>query len=182
MRVISGYARGKKIKEPVDFDIRPTTDMVKESIFNIIQFYIEGRSVLDLFGGTGQLGIEALSRGASGAVFVDESRKSARLIKENLKATGLEENARVVIGDSLKYLENSEKFDIIFLDPPYATELLENAIEKVIKFDILKENGIIICESKIEKVLPEVPLPYRKNREYKYGKIKITTFTKNSDS
>ena len=116
MRVITGIARGRKLMEPEGMDIRPTTDNVKESIFNIIQFDIEGRKVLDLFAGTGQLGIEALSRGAESCVFVDQSKAAVKLVKDNLKKTQLE-NGRVVQGDSISFLAGREKFDLIFLDP-----------------------------------------------------------------
>ena len=104
MRVISGEARGRRLKELSGMETRPTTDKVKESIFNIVQFDIEGRKVLDLFGGTGQLGIEALSRGAAECTFVDLRREAAALIRENLKATRLEERGTVVQGDSLAFL------------------------------------------------------------------------------
>ena len=120
MRVITGTARGRRLKEPQGMDIRPTTDKVKESMFSILQFDIEGRRVLDLFGGTGQLGIEALSRGALEVVFVDKSAAALKLIRENLELCGLSDQARVRNGDSLAYLRSGEKFDLVFLDPPYA--------------------------------------------------------------
>ena len=178
MRVISGTARGRRLREPKDMSVRPTTDKVKESIFNIIQFDIEGRHALDLFAGSGQLGIEALSRGAAQCVFVDRAAESVKLVRENLKLTGLEARARVTAADSLAFLAGGEKFDLIFLDPPYGTSLLENSIELVNRFDILRENGIMICESQREKVLPEVTEPYFKMREYAYGKIKLTTYSR----
>lgn len=129
MRVITGTARGRRLKEPQGMDIRPTTDKVKESMFSILQFDIEGRRVLDLFGGTGQLGIEALSRGASEVVFVDKSAAALKLIRENLELCGLSDRARVRNGDSLAYLRSGEKFDLVFLDPPYDTGLLEQALQ-----------------------------------------------------
>ncbi len=157
--------------------IRPTTDMVKESIFNIIQGDIEGRQVLDLFAGTGQLGIEALSRGAESVTFVDESQASLKLVKENLRRTGFQ-NARVLQADALSFLSGAEKFDVILLDPPYDTPLLERALERIMEFDKLRGHGIIVCESKTDKVLPELTAPYQKLREYKYGKVKITVYIK----
>ena len=119
MRVISGSARGRRLKELQGMDTRPTTDKVKESLFNIIQFEIEGRSVLDLFGGTGQLGIEALSRGAERCTFVDARREAAALIRENLKATGLEKAGRVVQGDAISFLSGCRERFGPPLAPPY---------------------------------------------------------------
>ena len=159
MRVITGTARGRRLKELEGMENRPTTDRVKEGIFNIIQFDIEGRRILDLFAGTGQLGIEALSRGASTAVFVEQRKDAATLVRDNLKITEL-----------------TDKFDVIFLDPPYAANLLENALSAISKFDILSNHGIIICESPMEKELPEMAPPYFLHRTYRYGKIKVTTY------
>lgn len=179
MRVITGTARGRKLGQLQGTDTRPTTDQVKESIFNIIQFDIEGRRVLDLFAGTGQLGIEALSRGAAGCTFVDQRRDAAALVRSNLKLCRLSDRARVVQGEALSFLASDrERYHLVFLDPPYQTELLENALKKIAEIDILMENGIIICESPADKVLPELPQPYRKGREYRYGKIKITVYRK----
>ncbi|GAA6394215.1 MAG: 16S rRNA (guanine(966)-N(2))-methyltransferase RsmD [Clostridiales bacterium] len=175
MRVISGSARGRRLKELQGMDTRPTTDKVKESLFNIIQFEIEGRRVLDLFGGTGQLGIEALSRGADHCTFVDMRKEAAALIRENLRLTGLSERSRVVQGDALSFLSScGEKFDVILLDPPYHTELLEKSVERITEFDILREHGIMICESAAERELPALPPPYERGREYRYGKIRLT--------
>ncbi|MGM9521724.1 MAG: 16S rRNA (guanine(966)-N(2))-methyltransferase RsmD [Oscillospiraceae bacterium] len=178
MRVITGTARGRRLKEPSNYDIRPTTDKVKESMFNIVQFSVEGAHVLDLFAGTGQLGIEALSRGAEHAVFVDKSPEAIKIVRENLETTGLADRARVVRTDSLMFLRSGEKFDLIFLDPPFAAGLLEKALDLATGFDILKENGIIMCESDINTALPEPSRSEYSRREYHYGKIKLTTFTK----
>ena len=174
MRVITGSARGRKLSEPSGMDIRPTSDQVKEAIFNIVQFDIEGRRVLDLFAGTGQLGIEALSRGAASCTFVDESRAAIALVRENLKRCQL--SGEVLQTESLHYLEHCGPYDLIFLDPPYQTQLLENCVQAVAKFDILSEHGIMVCESAIEKQLPELAVPYEKGREYRYGKIKLTVY------
>ena len=175
MRVISGSARGRRLKELSGMETRPTTDKVKESLFNIIQFELEGRRVLDLFGGTGQLGIEARSRGAAHCTFVDQRRDAAALIRENVKTCGFSDQTRVVQGEALSFLASCrEKFDIIFLDPPYQTELLPQCMEAIARFDILREHGIMVCESAAERVLPGLPAPYEQGREYRYGKIKLT--------
>lgn len=179
MRVITGTARGKRLAELSGMETRPTTDRVKEGVFNAIQFDIEGRRVLDLFAGTGQLGIECLSRGAAQCLFVDQRRDAVSVIRKNLEVTGLADRARVVQGDSLSCLKSQrQSFHLIFLDPPYDTDLLENALKTICEIDILSENGIIICESRVEKELPELPAPYRKDRTYRYGKIKTTLYRK----
>lgn len=176
MRVITGTARGRKLREPEGMASRPTTDNVKESMFNLIQFDIEGRRVLDLFAGTGQLGIEALSRGARSAVFVDESRAAVQLVRTNLAHCRLQGD--VVQGESLGYLRTCGKFDLIFLDPPYDTGLLDKALANVVQFDILAEGGIIVCESRREKELPQLPQPYYLLTGRSYGKIKLTLYGK----
>ena len=177
MRVITGIARGRKLKELPGMETRPTTDKVKESVFNIVQFDIEGRQVLDLFGGTGQMGIEALSRGAAHCTFVDLRKEAAAVIRENLAHTGLAEQAKVIQGDYLAFLTGCrDRFDLVFLDPPYNTGMLEKALETITKIDNVTENGIIVCESAVEAALPELPAPYRKGRDYRYGKIKITLY------
>ena len=176
MRVISGTQRGRKLKEPTGFDIRPTSDMVKEAIFNIIQFDVEGARVLDLFAGTGQLGIEALSRGAEHVVFVDSNPAATKLISENIKTCKFESEATVLTRDAITFLSSGEKFDIVIVDPPYDTEIVDKALSKIIEFDKLNEHGIIICETKADKTMPDVALPYFVHKEYRYGGIKITRY------
>ena len=176
MRVITGTARGRQLKELEGMETRPTTDRVKEALFSIIQFDIEGRRVLDLFAGTGQLGIEALSRGAASAVFVEQRRDAAALVRDNLARCALSDQAQVVNGDALAYLRSGEKFDLIFLDPPYASTLLDEALKRIAMFDICREHGIIIAESAADKELPPLPPPYQLYRAYRYGKIKLTVY------
>lgn len=177
MRVITGLARGRKLKEPVGDDIRPTTDMVKEALFNILQFDVEGRRVLDLFAGTGQLGIEALSRGAREVVFVDESLAAIKLIQENLKHTKLE-GGEIVKASSQSYISRCGKFDIILIDPPYNSGYLDISLSKIKEFDILNENGIIVAESKSDKEMLDMEYPYEKLKEYRYGKVKLTVYSR----
>ena len=178
MRVISGTARGRKLKEPAGFDIRPTSDMVKESVFNIIQFDIEGRRVLDLFAGTGQLGIEALSRGAGSAVFVDSKPEAAKLIRHNLELCGFSDTASVYVRDALKYLRGCEPFDLIFIDPPYDSALAGLSVQKIIEFDKLVTNGIIMCETKADHTPQVVSHPYMLIRQYTYGGVKISRYSR----
>lgn len=177
MRVITGTARGRRLKELTGYETRPTTDRVKEGIFNIIQFDIEGRKVLDLFAGTGQLGIEALSRGAASAVFIDQRRDAAALIKDNLKLTGLDKNTKVICGDAAAFLSSAhEKFDLIFIDPPYAANLWKSSLSAISQFDILSNHGIIVCESPSSEEMPPLAHPYYLRKTYRYGKTKITTY------
>ncbi len=180
MRVITGIARGRKLKEPEGMDIRPTADQVKESVFNIIQGDVEGRICLDLFSGTGQMGIEALSRGAAGCIFVDSDRTAVKLTKLNLEKTGLK--GRVMQADALRFLESGEKYDLIFIDPPYRSGLYEQVLERIKVFDKLHTGGIMVVESSADYE-PESPgAPYVKLRSYRYGKVRITTFTKSEGS
>ena len=178
MRVITGTARGRRLKTPENYDIRPTTDNVKDSVFNIIQFDIEGRRVLDLFAGTGQLGIECLSRGAAEAVFIDENTAAVKIVKENLKTCGF--TAAVLQQDALSYLRHCGKFDLVFVDPPYDSGLYESVLETINSVDILSDGGIILCESRREKTLPDMRAPYRKKKEYNYGRVKLTVYIKDS--
>lgn len=179
MRVITGKARGIVLKTPDGMATRPTADRVKEALFSIIQFEIPAARVLDLFGGTGQLGIEALSRDAKSAVFVDEREDACRLIRENLKRTKLEAQARVVRSDYLAFLKTCrDKFDIILLDPPYAEVFLENSLKMITEIDILETGGIIVAERPVGKDLPWDFPGYVRSRDYKYGRTLITIYRK----
>ncbi len=179
MRVITGKARGIQLKTPEGMQTRPTIDRVKEALFSIINYDIPGASVLDLFGGTGQLGIEALSRGAKSAVFVDAREEACKLIRENLKRTKLEGEGRVVRSDYLEYLSRcKEHFDIIFLDPPYAEVFLENALNRITEIDILQSGGIIVAERPLGKDLPWEMAGFSRSKDYKYGKVLLTIYRK----
>ena len=179
MRVITGKARGVQLKTPDGMLTRPTADRVKEACFSIINFDIPGAKVLDLFGGTGQMGIEALSRGADSAVFVDMREDACKIIRENLKRTKLEAQAKVVRCDYLEYLRRSkEKFDIIILDPPYAEVFLENALKCVAEIDILQSGGIIVTERPLGKELLCEFDGFSRSKDYKYGNTLLTLYRK----
>jgi 16S rRNA (guanine(966)-N(2))-methyltransferase RsmD len=179
MRVITGKARGVVLKTPDGMTTRPTADRVKEALFSIIQFDVVSSRVLDLFGGTGQLGIEALSRGAKSAVFVDEQETACKLIRENLKRTCLERDARVVRSDYRAFLNSTkETFDIIILDPPYAEDFLENSLKMITEIDILQSGGIIVTERPVGKKLSLELQGYSRSRDYKYSSTVLTIFRK----
>ena len=180
MRVITGTARGVPLKAPKGMDTRPTMDQVKEGIFSAIQFEVEGRRALDLFAGSGQLGIEALSRGAAHCTFVDKGREPIAVIRENLKKTRLEERATVVQADYSSWLKTCrQQYDLILLDPPYAEVFLENSIKRITEIDILQSNGIIAAERPLGKELPWEFQGFTRSRDYKYGKILLTLYRRN---
>ncbi len=180
MRVITGSARGKKLITLEGNDVRPTSDMVKEAIFSIVQFELAGAKVLDLFAGSGQLGIEALSRGASLAVFVDSSTDSVKVVRENLKNTGLAQNSRVVAMDSFAYLGGcKDEFDIVFVDPPYSKDIIPQILPKVV--EKLNNNGIIVCEHDKKDLLPEEAGDFCRFKTYSYGRIALTTYRRRNE-
>ena len=177
MRVITGIARGHKLVTPEGIDVRPTTEKVKEGIFSSIQFNIEGAKVLDLFAGSGQMGIEALSRGADHAVFVDNSVKSLRCVNENLRNTGLSRQAEVISRDSYDYIRlTAQKFDIIILDPPYRYGHILNLLPLAEKK--LNNGGFIICEYEKGAETPQAPENMVLKKTYRYGKINVSVFVK----
>lgn len=175
MRIISGSRRGKRLKAPAGLAVRPTPDHVKEALFNILQFNIEGRVFLDLFAGSGQIGLEAVSRGASRAVLVDSAKASCAVIEQNVQETGFAPMARVVNMDYASFLmHNTEEFDIAFLDPPYRTGLVEKALLAVSAH--MARGGAIVCEHPVDEPLPEEAGAFRRGREYHYGKILLTVY------
>jgi len=180
MRVITGNARGKKLLAPAGLDTRPTSEKVKEAIFSIIQFDIEGRHVLDLFAGSGQMGIEALSRGAFSCVFVDADRKAVDIVRKNIAHCNFDQQSEVLCADGVAALSRMRKgrFGLIFLDPPYNGTLLENALLKICTLDLLAQGGIIICETEVGKTLPQLPEGYKILKEYRYGRTAVVTVTR----
>ena len=159
MRIIGGKNRGTKLFTLDGFDTRPTLDRVKEPLFSILNFDIVDSVVLDLFAGSGALGLEAISRGAKEAVLCDSSKNAIHVIEQNVKKTRNESNIKIINQDYLKTLESLKeqeyKFDIVFLDPPYKTDFAEKASERIIEFDLLNENGIIIIETDRKKEVVE---------------------------
>lgn len=178
MRVITGEARGRKLVTLEGEDVRPTTDRVKEGMFNIIQFDLEGANVIDLFAGSGQLGIEALSRGAKHCTFIDSANRSVEVVKQNLKTVGFEKRASVFCGNAKMYIGLSkDNFDIALLDPPYNKNIIDAVLPSVA--EKMTDYGVIICESALDETLPETAGEFSIHREYRYGKIKLTAYRKN---
>lgn len=175
MRIISGSKRGKKLITLDGEHTRPTTDRVKEALFDILQFGVEGRRVLDLFAGSGQIGLEAISRGAAYAVMVDSFRDSIKVIEKNVAATGFADRAKIVQSDFEGYLKTShESFDIAFLDPPYRTGLLQRALPQVAQH--MNKGGVIFCEHPRDEELPEQAGCFVKHKSYRYGSIMLTAY------
>ncbi len=175
MRVITGKARGRNLLTLEGEDVRPTTDRTKEAMFSSIQFEIEGARVLDLFAGSGQLGIEALSRGAAGAVFIEKNKQALEIVKKNLQAVSLAKNAIVLNTDAETYLTTTrEKFSFIFMDPPYARGILQRMLP--FAENVCEENGAIICEHPYGEELPEKLDAMEIYRTYKYGKTAVTVY------
>lgn len=181
MRVITGIARGKNLKTLEGNDVRPTSQKIKEAVFSAIQFDIEGRRVLDLFAGSGQLGIEALSRGAKSAVFVDNSTASIKIIKQNIESTGFENSSKVYMSDYSSFTAMSrDTFDIVFLDPPYKQGFLVPALKSVLP--LMSEYGIIICEYPSEVEIPESICGFAVAKTYRYGKINVSIYRKGAEN
>lgn len=175
MRVITGIQKGKRLRTLEGNDVRPTTDRVKEGIFSALQFGIEGRRFLDLFAGSGQMGIEAVSRGAKEAVLVDSSKKALQVIKENVKICNFENSTRVVSGNAQSFLRsNRELFDIAFLDPPYRQGILEEVFPLVC--ENMKKTGVILCEHPVDEKIFEKYGDFYLDRQYRYGKIVVSSF------
>ena len=180
MRVITGTARGHKLLTPEGLDTRPTTDKVKEAVCSALQFDFPGAKVLDLFAGSGQMGIEALSRGASGAVFIDADPRALACIKQNVKACGFAERSAVLRSDAVSYLQRTtERFDIAFLDPPDRHDILPQILPLLA--EKMQKNGIIVCEHEPECKLSERILYFDLQKQKKYGKIIISIY-RNADA
>lgn len=168
MRVITGTARGSNLDTLAGEDVRPTTQRVKEAVFSTVQFYVPGALVLDLFAGSGQMGIEALSRGASAAVFVDASAESIAVIRKNLAKTGLGEKAKVSKNDAFRHLARpGQLYDIVFIDPPYGLGLAKKALRRV--SEQVADGGFVVCETEAKAGMPEAAGPLTLQKKYSYG-------------
>ena len=180
MRIITGTARGVRLDTLEGYDTRPTGEKVKEAIFSMIQFEIEGRRVLDIFSGSGQLALEALSRGAESAVMIDASKDAAAIIRRNAVKTKMIANSKVIVSDhktALRGLEG-QRFQLIFADPPYAQHLIPDTVERVIRHGLLSDGGIMICESEDKEPYLHPSFTVRKHN--KYGRTYITVYEKNA--
>ena len=180
MRIIAGTARRRVLETlPGDDVTRPTGERVKEGLFSAIQFELDGRHVLDLFCGSGQLALEALSRGAESAVMIDDNVSAVEVIKTNAKKTGLMKQCRISRMDYSEYLKSAaakgEKFDLVFLDPPYAKDVKDEVLKKVARAGILAPGAIVVCESDVDR-FTENEAVYGLNfrRKYRYGRVFIT--------
>ena len=178
MRVIAGEARGRRLEALPGTDVtRPTLDQVKEAMFSIVQFDLPGARVLDLFAGSGQLGIEALSRGASRCVFLDQNRDAAAVVMRNCKACGVFDRSRVSVGDAARWLSAChEQFDLVLLDPPFRQGTLEEVLPAVDK--VVAPGGIVLCESEEKLVLPAQVGDLTLRKQYRYGRVLLWRYTK----
>ena len=177
MRIITGKARGIKLQTLEGLETRPTTEFAKEGIFSAIQFDLEGRNVLDLFAGSGQMGLEALSRGAAKATFIDSSRDAYEIVIANCKKTKMFSDCKVICSDYLQYLKsqkNKKHFDIVFVDPPYSQNLLSSALYALYENNLVDETSMVICEDGLPNLTlrePNILKKYDLKKEYKYGKV-----------
>ncbi len=183
MRIIAGKANRKALVTlPGEEITRPTIERVKEGLFSAIQFDIQGRRVLDLFSGCGQIALEALSRGAESAVMIDSSVEAVDIIKQNAKNTGLMKQCRISRMDYSEYLKGAsgkERFDLIFLDPPYSKDMKNEILKKITRADILNDGAIIVCETNVDFCDGENLYNLTFKKKYRYGKVFITMFTFN---
>lgn len=179
MRVITGLARGRRLETLYGEEItRPTTESVKEALFSMIQFELEDKKVIDLFAGSGQLGIEALSRGARHCTFVENNREALKIIENNVSHCGFDSKANIIFSDVATYLLRKENFDIAFLDPPYSKGLTEKCLPLILR--LMSDDGIVVCETSAQEQLPESIDGWYADRVRRYGKTKLTLYRKES--
>lgn len=173
LRIITGKAKGKKIDTLEGEATRPTSERIKEALFSSIQFDIEGRAVLDLFAGSGQLGLEALSRGAASASFVDSSREAIEIVKRNARATGFFDVSRYMVSDYRNYIRKAsgrDLYDLVFIDPPYAMECCAEALTHLTERGLLRDGAIVVLESGTEQIDTESLCDFEVIKSTHYGK------------
>lgn len=175
MRIVAGQSRGVRLKTLPGEDTRPTLERVKEGMFSAIHFILPGAKVLDLFAGSGQLGLEALSRGAKMCTFVDESQEAARVLRQNCERAGFLDSARIVRQDYREFLRRSkEQFDVVFLDPPYEKNYFPALLQEITA--IAEEDGRILCESETGVLFPQQAGPLRLEKQYRYGSVLVSRY------
>jgi 16S rRNA (guanine(966)-N(2))-methyltransferase RsmD len=179
MRVITGSARGRKLETLYGEEVtRPTTESVKEALFSMIQFELEDKKVIDLFAGSGQLGIEALSRGARHCTFLENNREALKIVQKNVAHCGFEDKSNIIFAEASSYLLRKENFDIAFLDPPYNKGLIDKCLPLLLK--LMSDDGIVVCETSANESLPENINGWYADRSRRYGKTKLTLYRKES--
>jgi len=180
MRILTGKARGVKLNTLEGLNTRPTSERTKEAVFSMIQFDIEGREVLDLYAGSGQMGLEAVSRGAAMATFVDNSKQAVAIITKNIEKTKLNDNCRVFnsdVKDYIRVVKGKKKYDVVFIDPPYALCAVPDALKALSESQLLKPTSLIICESAESDIFesaPELLSRFTVIKKAKYGVANIT--------
>ena len=183
MRIITGRAKGIKLETLKGDATRPTSERTKEAVFSMLQFDIEGREVLDLFAGSGQMGLEAVSRGAKGATFVDKSKEAAAIIAKNIEKTRLSESCRLLcsdVNDFIRAFRNKKKYDIVFIDPPYALRAVAPTLKALLANEMIKSTSIIVCESEEEDVFEkhlDLKEKFEVMRVAKYGAAHVTVLS-----
>lgn len=182
MRIITGSARGTRLETLEGLETRPTGEKVKEAIFSMLQFELEGREVLDAFGGSGQLALEALSRGAKKATILDQSADAVQIIRRNAQKAKLYEKCVVLQSEARAFLRTAlgRKFDIVFLDPPYQSDLVNEMLKKLVAGDFLAENAVVVCESDRKEPFAAEGLTLR--RHAKYGTVYVTVLERHSEA
>lgn len=182
MRISAGEHRGRRLQSPRGARTRPTSELMRQAIFNVLGTRIRGARVLDLFAGTGAVGLEALSRGASTATFVEWDRRTVGRLRANLAALDLTARSRVVVGDALPVLARlraaGEAFDCIFLDPPYAEDLATQCIERLAPGAVLRENGVLVVQAFHKTALPDRAGVLRRTWQRRYGESSLTLYAK----
>lgn len=178
MRIIAGIAKGRKLKSIENSEVRPTLDRVKEAIFNILGPLVQDCNILDLFAGFGNLGLEALSRGANKVTFVEKNYKNSSIIKSNLELCNFQDRGKVITEDVFTYLKRETvKFDMIFMDPPYQKNLIENTLKKIVNINLIYNDSIIIGEM-YHKITLKIPESLHIIKQKKYGDTRIDFYSR----